>query len=606
MTAVDLITAQVVREYFESVSTEMSRVVERTAVHPLFNECHDYSTGVFHHRDEVSLVARATAIPVHIFASLKSVETMLEQFDADLVDGDVVLLNDPYLGGTHNADLTVMKPVFLEGGGLLCPAIRAHMADSGGACAGNYNPDAREVWQEAFRLSPIKIVEAGRLREDLWETILANTRIPEIFEGDLRAMMAAADIGEQRIREVCARYGDAVVETCVDEALSYAERRFRAEIATWPEGRTSGVMHLDHDAAGDLDIVVKATIDVSADGLVIDFEGSSPQTPGFVNSPLGNTASWVYVALCATLSDEIPINSGMFRVVDIRAPLGSVVNPISPAPVMSSTGRIGSEVGTSVMKALEQIIPERCGNVAYGGSLCTTYGVDTRSDEFFVTIEYGSNLVSASGAYGTDGWGGWPTPFSTLVFNTIEMLEIQFPYRYHRYEYTTDTAAPGRWRGVPAFAMEREAVCDQFVNVIVVGRRHLAPGWAGGKPGFPNLILLEDENGVDGPVDERVTRAPIRAGRCIRSLRSGGGGFGDPLERDAEAVRADVLDEIYTLPIAQREFGVVIDPATLTVDRMATAATRARLVEAPRAQGWDAPGSALIFAASGQPEEILR
>lgn len=574
MSDVDPITAQVVREYLESVSTEMSRVVERTAVHPLFNECHDYSTGVFHHRDEVSLVARSTAIPVHIFASMKSVDAMLERFGDDLSDGDVVLLNDPYLGGTHNADLTVMKPIFLEGGGLLCPAIRAHMADTGGALAGNYNPDARDVWQEAFRIPPLKIVEAGELREDLWATILANTRIPEVFEGDLRAMMAATDIGEQRVRELCERYGDGVVEACVEEAFAYSERRLRAELATWPQGRATGVMHLDHDAAGNRDIVVKATIEVSDDGLTIDFEGSSPQTPGFVNSPLGNTASWAYVALCATLADDIPINSGLFRVVDIRAPLGSIVNPITPAPVMSATGRVGSEVGTSVMKALEQLVPERCGNVAYGGTLCTTYGVDPRYDEFFVTIEYGSNLVSASGAYGTDGWGGWPTPFSTLVFNTIEMLEIQFPYRYHRYEYTTDSAAPGRWRGVPGFAMEREAVSDQFVNAIVVGNRHVAPGWAGGRPGFPNRIWLEDADGEEHPIHERVSRAQIPAGRRMRSLRSGGGGFGDPFEREPEAVRADVLDEIYTRDAAEREFGVVLDPGTLLVDRSATVALR--------------------------------
>ncbi len=574
MSDVDPITAQVVREYLESVSKEMSSVVERTAVHPLFNECHDYSTGVFHRRDSVSLVARATAIPVHIFASLKSVEAMLDYFGDGLADGDVVILNDPFFGGTHNADWTVMKPIFLQGGGMLCPAVRAHMADSGGPVAGNYNPDAREVWQEAFRIPPVKIVEAGKLREDVRATVLANTRIPETLDGDLRAMMAAVEIGEQRIRELCERYGDGVVEACVDEALNYSERRFRSEIASWPKGRTIGVWHLDHDSAGTHDIRIQATLEVSESGLKVDFEGSSPQTPGFVNSTEGNTASWVYTALCAALSDDIPINSGLFRVVDIHTPLGSVVNPVPPAATMSATGRVGSEVGLSVMKALEQIVPERSGNVSYGGSLCTTYGVDPRYNEFFVTIEYGSNLVSASAAFGTDGWGGWPAPFSSLVFNTIEMLEIQFPYRYHRYEYTTDTAAPGRWRGVPAFAMEREAVTEQYVNAIVVGVRHVAPGWAGGEPGIPNEITLATGSPDERAVVETVTRAPLKAGQVMTSLRSGGGGFGDPLERDPDAVRADVLDEIYTREGAQRAFAVVIDPATMDIDTEATRALR--------------------------------
>jgi N-methylhydantoinase B len=592
MSDIDPITAQVVREYLESVSKEMSSVVERTAVHPLFNECHDYSTGVFHRREQVSLVARATAIPVHIFASLKSVEAMLEYFGDSLVDGDVVILNDPFFGGTHNADWTVMKPIFLEGGGILCPAIRAHMADSGGPVAGNYNPDAREVWQEAFRIPPVKIVEAGTLRADVRATILANSRIPETLDGDLRAMMAAVEIGEQRIRELCQRYGDRVVEACVDEALDYSERRFRAEIANWPRGRTLGIWHLDHDSAGTHDIRIHAAVEVSDAGLTIDFEGTSPQTPGFVNSTEGNTASWVYTALCAALSDDIPINSGLFRVVDIRTPLGSVVNPIPPAATMSATGRIGSEVGLATMKALEQIVPDRCGNVSYGGSLCTTYGVDPRYDEFFVTLEYGSNLVSASGAYGTDGWGGWPTPFSTLVFNTIEMLEIQFPYRYHRYEYTTDTAAAGRWRGVPAFAMEREAVTEQHINAILVGVRHVAPGWAGGEPGIPNRITLAPGTPDERPVVETVTRSRLKAGQMMTSLRSGGGGFGDPLERDPAAVRADVLDEIYTAEGARRAYAVVLDPATAEIDAEATRALRAERRKAARAAA-AAPAPAL-------------
>lgn len=580
--AADQITAQVVREYLESVSTEMSRIMERTAVHPLFSECHDYSTGVFYYGSgEVTLMARATAIPVHIFASVLSVEALLAFFRDDLHEGDVVILNDPYFGGTHSADWTVMKPIFLSTGGMLFPSVRAHMADSGGPLPANYNPLARDVWQEAFRISPIKIVERGRIREDVRELLLANTRIPEVLEGDLRAMIAACDVAEERIKQLLRKYGEAVVESSVAIALDYAERRFRAEIASWPDGEYVGVAHLDHDSAGNHDIEVRTTLVVDGSSLHFDFSGSSPQSPGFINSPFGNTASWAYTALCAVISEDIPINSGIFRAVTMYAPEGTIVNPLPPSPVMATTGRIGSEIGVSVMKALEQIVPEAAGNVGFGGTLCTTYGWDDRYEEFFVTIEYGSNLTSASAAKGTDGWGGWPAPFSTLVFNNIEMLEIQFPFLYHQYEYTTDTAAPGEWRGVPAFAMKREARSEQYVNSLVVGVRHRTPGWVGGAEGIPNRIVLDYGGPEERPVEEAVTRVRIPPGHFIASLKSGGGGWGDPFARDPARVRDDVLDEIYTVGFVEREFGVVIDPATMEVDAAATAERRAR-ARAPR------------------------
>lgn len=575
---VDLITMQVVREYLESVSEQMSTTLERTAMHPLFSEAHDFSTGVlFSDKSGVSLVARAQSIPVHIFAALLSVETLTESFKGDINDGDVIILNDPYRGGTHSADWTVMKPIQLRDGSYLYPSVRAHMGDFGGSVPGGYNPEAREIWQEGFRISPIKLVERGEVRRDIQETILANTRIPHILAGDLMAMVGACDIGETRIRQLLEKYGDNAVAGSVSEALDYAERRFRAELANWPNGDYEGLAILDHDSAGSRDIEVRTKITVCDTSLLIDFEGSSAQTPGFINSPLGNSASWAYTAICAAMPEDIPINSGIFRCVEINAPLATVVNPVPPAPVMATTGRIGGEIGNSVMKALEKIIPAAVGNVAIGGSLCTTYGFDHRLDEFYVTIEYGNNLVSAGAAKGVDGWGGWPTPFCALVFNNIEMLEMQFPVLYHQYEYTTDTAPAGQWRGLPAFAMKREATCDdQYVNVLVVGVRNRTPGWLGGAAGTPNRIWLHWNSENERQLVESEANVELRAGDILASLKSGGGGWGNPLERDPQAVLDDVLDELYTLDAVANLFGVVIEPRTMGLDLKATATLRAK------------------------------
>lgn len=581
----DKIRDQVIRQRIETIAQEMGVTVERTSVHPLFNETHDYSTGVFYSPGgsapgaHPELVARSTAIPVHIFAALLSVECMLSLYGDDLAEGDIVILNDPYYGGTHSADWTVMTCVELDNGDRLFPSVRGHMADCGGCSPGGYNPDAREVWQEAFRLAPIKLVERGRRRHDIEQLLLANTRIPGVLTGDLDAMIGACEIAAQRLGQLVEKYGAAAVTSGIQESLDYAERRFRAEISQWPDGGYRGEAVLDHDSAGSRDITIRSTLTVQGSDLVIDLSGSDSQTPGFINSPLGNTASYVYSALCAVLPDDIPINSGLFRPVRITVPEGSVANPVPPAAVMATTGRIGGEIGTAVMKCLEWVVPERVGAIAFGGTLCTSFGRDPRYDEYYVTIEYGSNLASAGASHGVDGWGGWPTPFATLVFNTIEMMETQFPFLYHEYEFTTDTAAPGQWRGLPAFSMIREARWDgQFVNVIVEGVRNRAPGWAGGHDSGPNEIWLR-HGGVDTRrVDEACSRVEMAAGERLRSLRFGGGGWGDPLQRAPEAVLADVLDGVYSETVARSEFGVVLHLAEEGIDTLATENLRARMV----------------------------
>ncbi len=573
---IDPITALVIKDSLEAISEEMSKTVERTAVHPLFNEVHDYSTGVFFHDGEdVRLVARATAIPVHIFASILSVEALMEAFEGDIHEGDIVMLNDPYYGGTHHADWTVMKPVFINGKPALFPSVRAHMADFGGPVAGGYNPEARDIWQEALRIPPIKIFERGEPRQDVLDWILANTRIPHVLRGDLAAMFGACNLAEQRIEVLFEKYGAATVYDSIEYTLDYAEKRFRAEVARWPDGDYSATAILDHDSQGNYDLEVRANVTIAGDDLRIDFTGSSPETPGFVNSPFGNTASWAYTALCSVLPDDIPINSGVFRAVEITAPEGTVVNPLPPAPCMFSTVVIGGDIGTATMRALEQAIPDAVGTVSLNYCLCTTYGHDSRYDDMFVTIEYGNTLVAAGGTRGEDGWGGWPAPMCGLIYSTVEMSEIQFPFFYHEYEYVKDTAAPGQWRGVPGFAMKRESVRDtSMINVALTGVRHASPGFAGGHDGASSRYVLNWGSEDEFEVLESAANTPSPPGTVIATFKGGGGGWGDPLARDPERVRADVLDELLSRERAERDYGVVLTEA-LEIDGAATEALRA-------------------------------
>ena len=440
-TGLDPITAQVVRDSFEFISEEMSRVVERSAVHPLFQEVHDYSTGVFFFDgSEVSLIARATAMPVHIFASVESVKAIVEAFGDDIHDGDVFLLNDPYYGGSHQADWTMMKPVLLEGGGMVIPSVRAHMSDFGGVAPGGYYPDAREVWQEGYRIPPVRLYERGELRQDLWDLILGNSRLTPTLTGDLMAIVGGCNVGARRAESLVSKYGPEVVKAGIAASMDYAERRFVEEVRSWPDGVYTGKSVLDHDSGGTYDITVRATVTVDGEQLTVDFEGSDPQVPGYINSVYGNTASWAYIALYAAMPAGVPVNSGLFRRVTIKAPKGSVVNPLPPAPVMFSTVTIGGDIGEAVMKALEQIDPRRAGNVGLGYNACTAYGWDARyGDQLYFTIEYGNTLVADGGAYGKDGWGGWSAPMSALIFATIETQELQFPYVYENYEFLDDS-----------------------------------------------------------------------------------------------------------------------------------------------------------------------
>ena len=568
---IDPITSQVIKDSLEAISEEMSKTVERTAVHPLFNEVHDYSTGVFFYSgSDVRLVARATAIPVHIFASILSVEAMLDEFQDDIHEGDVVMLNDPYYGGTHHADWTVMKPVFFEGKPVLFPSVRAHMADFGGPVPGGYNPEARDIWQEALRIPPIKVYEKGEPRQDVLDWILANTRIPQVLRGDLAAMFGACNLAERRVLELFSKYGGETVNESIEYTLDYAEKRFRAEVSRWPDGEYTASSILDHDSQGNYDLEVRATVNISGDDLSVDFSGTSPETPGFVNSPFGNTASWVYTALCSVLPDDIPINSGVFRSVKITAPESSVVNPLPPAPCMFSTVVIGGDIGTATMKALEKAIPDKVGTVSINYCLCTTYGHDSRYGEMFVTIEYGNTLVAAGGTEGEDGWGGWPAPLCGLIYSTVEMMEIQFPFFYHEYEYVKDTAAAGQWRGVPGFSMKRESVRDtSMINVALTGVRNSSPGFSGGHNGASSRYILNWGSPEQVEVLESAANTPSPPGSIIATFKGGGGGWGDPLKRDPNQVLEDVLDDFISREKAERDYGVVID-RDLTIDVDAT------------------------------------
>jgi N-methylhydantoinase B len=601
---VDIVTAEIVRNYMESTAAEIVQSLVRSSVSPLFNEAHDCSAGVFYFSgDRAEIISRADATPVHIYGALSSVQACLDFFQGDLNPGDVIIVSDPYFGGTHIGDFTVVKPVFYDGQPMFFPSVRGHMLDCGGPTPSGFSMYSREIWHEGLRFSPMKLFEKGELRQEVWTLLMKNTRLPYTATGDLRAMVGACKIGEDRIRTLCDRYGLETVLECVHWLFDYSEKRFRERIRQWPNGRYEGESLLDTDYTGRFDLKIKAAITVEDDSIHVDFTGTEPQSEGIINSVPGNTLSYVYLVF-ASLCRDIPINSGFFRPIATTLPQGSLVNPDPPACAAYATICIGCDIGDAVMKACEGFAPELVGTATIDLSLCWSYGVDERNGQYFIHYDYNASPVSAGATKGLDGWGAWAIPFCALTLPSIEMTEIQYPCLYRQFEMTSDSAAPGEWRGAPGVACVREVRHAQgpVLNQIwIQGLRHSLLGYQGGRPGAGNYAVMLPGTEQETLVTEiSFENPPLINGQSFLIESNGGGGWGDPLARDVSAVLNDVIDQYITAEGAAHDYGVVIDPQTMVVDADKTEKARWSLAAArKRNPEWVAMGRKGVLARAG-------
>ncbi|MEX2150856.1 MAG: hydantoinase B/oxoprolinase family protein [Steroidobacteraceae bacterium] len=591
---VDVVTAEIVRNFMESTAAEVVQSLVRSAVSPIFNEAHDCSAGIFFFDGETAqIIARADATPVHIYGALTSVQACLDFFEGDLNPGDVILVSDPYYGGTHIADFTVVTPVFYDGQPMFFPSVRAHMLDSGGPSPSGFSVNSREIWHEGLRFAPMKLVEKGEMRQEVWDLLIRNTRLPETAKGDLNAMVGACAIGEERIRAICDRYGLATIRDCVHWTFDYSERMFRERIRSWPNGTYRAESTLDTDFAGRHDLTVRTAVTVKDDSIEVDFAGTDPQSQGIVNSVPGNTMSYVFTVF-ASLCPDIPINSGLFRAISANLPFGSLVNPAAPACAAYATICIGCDIGDAVMKACEQFVPDKAGTVSIDLCLWWSYGVDDRTGQFFIHYDYNKSPVSAGGVKGQDGWGAWAPPFCALTLPSVEVTEVQYPCLYRRFEMTTDSAAPGQWRGAPGMVCEREvrhAATPVLNQAWIQALRHPLHGYAGGCPGSGNLAVMLPGTDHEQLVPEiSFENPPMRNGDRSLIDKGGGGGWGDPLDRDVEAVLLDVVDEYVSVEGARHDYGVVIDENGKSVNTEATTRERQRLRKARSGTDWTALG----------------
>jgi N-methylhydantoinase B len=529
------------------------------------------------------LAALSVGIPQFMLSSTLPVRFALDFFreEGGLHDGDVIVANDPYHGGGHLPDYNVFAPVVVDGEVLLIASIQCHHADTGGGKPGGYNADAIDVWAEGVRFPAVKVHERGVPRKDVLYMMRVNNRTPTFF-GDLRAQIGAAQIGVRRLKEIVARHGAAAVRAAVEHSIEYATRRFREEVRSWPDGAYEADVYVDHDPVGNKDIHVHVKVTVHGDKLTVDFTGTDTRQDLKAYSSFGNTRGYVVAQLASMMDPSIPKNEGFFESIELIVPKGCVLNPHEGKTVAAGTHHPGTEVGEAIAIAMSRVLPDRSSPQVYKMGMPTVI-VGRHPETGKLLIDHGVDTLAAyaSAVKGQDGWGSMPASFGNLIRGTAEIKESLFPVRHECTDYVTDSGGAGQWRGCPGSRIVKRVTAPATVSAYVVGIKYPMPGIQGGRPGAPNRLTVRAETKERAVVDRLANAVPHEAGETFEYLYGGGGGWGDPLDREPKKVLEDVLDEYVSIGAAEREYGVVIkgslDEYDVSIDEAATAAKRAAL-----------------------------
>ncbi len=574
--AVDPIQASVLHRRLKSITEEMGLTLLRTTRSPILNEARDFVTGLYDARGR--MLEQTEYIPVLAFALQPACEQVIAHFGDDIHEGDVILHNDVFSGGNQNNDVAVFRPVFRNGRLVAWAACKGHQADIGGAQAGGYNPEAREVWQEALRIPPLKVHERGKLRRDVWRFVFANIRYP-IVEEDIKAQIGATRIGERALHELFERFDEPTFDACLDYLFTAAEGMVRREIAAIPDGEYRGESLAFYDGVRDGSTMrIALTVRVTGDEIVFDFSDSSPQTPGFVNAPYSATASALLLTFLMLIDPQVPHNAGILRPIRIVNPEGSFLNARFPAATTFGNSLTGP-TSDAIFRAFAQALPKM---VTAGWNRMmgfTITGHDPRHDRPYVDILFLALKGGSGATWNADGYDhiGLINCAGGILAQDYEMFEVHNPHRLLRHEYAIDSAGAGRWRG--GLGVETEFVIDgENVTGIAFGdgieEAARAFGLFGGTAGSLNTLEIEQPDGtVRRPKAKEILR-DIPRGSVYRQHAGGGGGYGDPRQRPADKVLDDVLDGVLSAGAARERYGVVVDTRNEMLDEAATARLR--------------------------------
>lgn len=550
---IDAIMLEVVRNKLEGIANEMQSTLLRSSFSTVVKEGLDASASLFTLEGET--LAQAIAIPIHLATLIPVVETMLARFPpASMRDGDIYIMNDPYLGGTHLPDIALVMPVFVDDKPIALSAAMTHHQDVGGMAPGSVPPNATEIYQEGIRIPPLKLRDAGEMNDTLMQMLRLNVRAADMFTGDLNAQIAACTVGSRRLRELSARYGAAYLRSVFSALLERSETLTRQALAAIPDGTYRYVDYLDNDGV-ELDKPVRIEVAATIDGerLHLDFTGTSAQTRGPFNAVRSGSQAAAYFALRAITDPSIPTNGGCFRTVTLELPEGSLVNPREPAPVNSRTSTL-KRISSCIVGALQAALPDRV--PADGSSQLTVLmfgGYDADGRQFIV----GEFNAGGSGAgRHLDGVDVIETDASNCMNLPVEALELEAPIRVNRLSLREDSGGAGTHRGGLGLVREFEFLVDG-VSLTHRGERHVHParGAAGGGDGARSESIIERANGRHEVIASKILTEVNRGDRLIIKT-GGGGGYGPPAQRSPAALADDLANGKVSIRASREYYSV--------------------------------------------------
>jgi N-methylhydantoinase B len=578
----DPVAFELFRNALFSIADEMALTIFRTAYSGVLKDVMDYSTA-FCDADGQT-VAQGLTQPAHLFSFPEALAGTLRRHGDRLRPGDVYILNDPFEGGMHLPDVFILKPIFDPRAGerLAWAATICHQTDVGGRVPGSNAADSTEIFQEGLRIPPLPLYEAGRPNETLFALIEKNVRVPVRVFGDLRSQLAACHVAEAAFLRLVERHGAATVRAHMTELIDYAERLTRAALRELPDGEWRFEDWIDDDGIDrDRPIALRVALRKSGDRLVADWTGTSPQVKGAINNSLSFTKAATYTCLKAVLPHEIPSNAGFYRPVEVIAPPGTIANAVPPAAT-AARALTGFRMVDCVFGALAQMLPDRVPAAAEGGNTGVSVGGYHADRTPFIHVEF--FCCAWGGRPWADGVDGNAHLFGNISLQPAEVCEVESPLEVLAVELVPDSGGPGRFRGGAAMRRVYRFTEAEGTLQIRSDRRAFRPyGLHGGQPGRPSTTVFDGGAG-EVVLPAKVTR-PIRRGDVFRHDLPGAGGWGDPLTRDPARVLRDVRNGLVSLAGARDDYGVVVDPATWTVDGAATEARRAELA---RSRGWTA------------------
>jgi len=508
-----------------SIAEEMGAALRRTSISPNIKERRDYSCALFDRQQRV--IAMGDHMPVHLGSMPLSVEAVVAAMK--LKEGDIAILNDPYAGGTHLPDITLVLPIFIDGveGPSFYAATRAHHADVGGTFAGSMGP-AREICQEGIRIPPIRLVIGGEVNAEVLSLILHNVRTPEERQGDLDAQIGSCRVGERRIKELVTKYGITKVEELSDELLDYSERLMRAQLRKMPAGRFEAEDFMDSDGVTDdpISIKVAITFDPDNSSAEVDFTGSAPQAGGSINAVYAIAYSACYYIFRCLLADDAPATAGLMNPIKVFAPEGTIVNARPPAAVAGGNVECSQRLVDVLLLALSKAAPDRVPAASYGTMSNLTIG--GWDDRFNAPFTYYETTAGGMGARpGLDGIDGIHCHMTNSLNTPIEALEYAYPFRVRSYGYRSGSGGPGEFRGGDGLIREIELLADAQVTLLGERRKFQPYGLAGGEGGAVAFTLLVKP---DGSSEKLPAKCSIHAKKndLIHMETPGGGGWGRP------------------------------------------------------------------------------